>query len=238
MSDQVAPGVIFRRIHRELNAIHFCVEGLERLPRQLKAQQNRVLAAEKTKTDTSDLLKKNKVEQHQTEVSLKQLNTLMEKYLRQQDESSDPKVFAALSHELATTKKKIGDTEDKVFELMTVIDETGPKIPELEKNILKAKTDLLAFEKEAGTKKNDLDSLLLEHKNRLAQLEPLIPSEYTQGYFRTKKATFQDCLASVEDRTCNACQVTITTQMENEIDDNRYVTCKSCGRILYQPGTD
>lgn len=73
------------------------------------------------------------MEQHQTEVSLKQLNTLMEKYLRQQDESSDPKVFTALSHELATTKKKIGDTEDKVLELMTVIDETGPKIPELEK---------------------------------------------------------------------------------------------------------
>ncbi len=238
MSDQVAPGVIFRRIHRELNAIHFCIEGLERLPRQLKAQQNRVAAAEKTKTEAADLLKKTKVEQHQTEVSLKQLNTLLEKYIRQQDESSDQKVFAALSHEMATTKKKIGETEDKVFELMTIIDETGPKIPDLEKGILKARADLVDFEKEAGTKKNDLESLLVEHKKRLAQLEPLVSPEYAQGYFRTKKATFQDCLASVEDKTCNACQVTITTQMQTEIDDNRYVTCKSCGRILYQPGSD
>ncbi len=238
MSDQVAPGIVFRRIHRELNAIHFCIEGLERLPRQLKAQQNRVVTAEKTRTDTADFLKKTKVDQHQTEVSLRQLIALMEKYLRQLDESSDPKVFTALTHELATTKKKIGETEDKVLELMTIIDETAPKVPELEKGIQKAKTDLGDFEKEAGTKKSDLESLLVDHKNRLAELEPLIPSEFAQGYFRTKKATFQDCLSSVADKTCNACQVTITSQMQNEIDDNRYVTCKSCGRILYQPGTD
>ena len=76
MSEEIAPGIVFRRIHRELMAIHQCNEGLERLPRQLKAQQNRLASAEKAKNDASDLLKKAKVEQHQSEVSLKQLNAL------------------------------------------------------------------------------------------------------------------------------------------------------------------
>jgi predicted nucleic acid-binding Zn-ribbon protein len=238
MSEEIAPGIVFRRIHRELMAIHQCNEGLERLPRQLKAQQNRVAAAEKAKNDASELLKKSKVEQHQSEVSLKQLNALNEKYLRQQDEASDPKVFTALAHELASTKLKVDETENRILELMTVIDETNAKIPELDKAIAKAKAELATFEAEAASKKADLEGLLSEHKAKLATIEPRVPAEHSQGYLRGKKATFQDSLASVVDKTCTACQNNITTQMQNEIENHRFVTCKSCGRILYIPGND
>ena len=238
MSEEIAPGIVFRRIHRELMAIHQCNEGLERLPRQLKAQQNRVSAAEKAKNDASELLKKSKVEQHQSEVSLKQLNALNEKYLRQQDEAADPKVFTALAHELASTKVKVDETENRILELMTVIDETNAKIPELDKAIAKAKTELATFEAEAASKKADLEGLLAAHKAKLATIEPQVPADHSQAYLRGKKATFQDSLASVVDKTCTACQNNITTQMQNEIENHRFVACKSCGRILYIPGND
>lgn len=238
MSAETSPGLIFRRIHRVLTAIHLCNEGLEKIPKQQKTLQNRLIGAEKVKADGLETIKKAKVEQHQAEVSLKQLTALKDKYLKQQDEASDPKVFEALTHELATTEKKIGETEDMILNLMTKIDETTAKLPEWDKGIAKAKEELAGFDKVAAEKKSDLESQLAVHKSKLELLETEIPSDHTAWYLRGKKATFHDGLAAVEGKSCSACMTHITTQMLNEVQNHRFVTCKSCGRILYEAGPD
>lgn len=238
MTEETPAGVIFRRVHRVLLAIHLCNEQLEKLPKQIKTLQNRLIGAEKQKTDALDLLKKSKVEQHQAEVSLKQLTALMEKYSRQHDEASDPKVFEALSHEMANTTKQINQTEDTILNLMTKIDETNAKVPDLDKAIAKAKEELGGFDKEAAARKADLEAQVKDHQAKLATLEPLIPPDHSAWYLRSKKATFHDGLAAVENKSCTACMTAITNQMQNDINNHRFVSCKACGRILYLPGSD
>ncbi len=44
-----------------------------------------------------------------------------------------------------------------------------------------------------------------------------------------------DGMAAVKNRSCAACSTEITAQSYNELLQEQFVACKSCGRILYLP---
>jgi predicted nucleic acid-binding Zn-ribbon protein len=62
-----------------------------------------------------------------------------------------------------------------------------------------------------------------------------VPSEVRVQYQRVVNVMGPDALAVVQDRSCSACCTEITAQMYNDLQQEHFVACKTCGRILYLP---
>ena len=54
-------------------------------------------------------------------------------------------------------------------------------------------------------------------------------------YNRTIDSMGADGLAVVHDRVCENCHTEITVQAYNDLREEKFVSCRSCGRILYLP---
>jgi predicted nucleic acid-binding Zn-ribbon protein len=76
---------------------------------------------------------------------------------------------------------------------------------------------------------------LAEAQQQLKEKEEAIPADVCTAYQRIVAAKGPDALAPVQGRTCAACYTEITAQQYNELQQEFFVQCKSCGRILYLP---
>ena len=95
-------------------------------------------------------------------------------------------------------------------------------------------------EREAVQQRVDGERTSLEaDRDRLAkelqEAEAVLPAEFRVEYARVVKARGEDALAPLDGECCGGCYQTITPQMINELMQDRPVTCKSCGCLMYRP---
>ena len=98
-----------------------------------------------------------------------------------------------------------------------------------------AKEEYARVEKEAGERRASLEGQLREALAHLKEAEAKIPERYREQYRRTVNVRGADALAPVRGRTCSACYTEITVQNLTDLRQEMFVTCKSCGRLLYLP---
>ena len=80
-----------------------------------------------------------------------------------------------------------------------------------------------------------LEEQLAEVQRQLKEVEASVPANLRSQYNRVVASLGADALAAVHDRTCSACHTEITAQNYNDLQQELFVSCKSCGRILYPP---
>ena len=108
-------------------------------------------------------------------------------------------------------------------------------MPELEKALKQAKQEYAEFEKTVSARQADLTGQLNEALGQLKAAEVNVPPNVLAQYQRIVASRGADALAAVRGRTCLACHSEITAQNYNELLQELFVVCKSCGRILYLP---
>src|SRR5437764_1317292 len=79
----------------------------------------------------------------------------------------------------------------------------------------------------------DLTEQLNEALGKLKEAEVNVPPNVLPQYQRMVGSLGADALAALRGRTCSACHSEITAQNYNELLQELFVVCKSCGRILY-----
>ena len=229
------PAEIFRQIHRLRRFARDLQEQLDRIPRQLKAQQARVTRQEELYRECQDALKHLKVAIHDKEVTLRTTHGQVAKYQKQLNEAGSKKEYDALQAEIAAARDKCRRLEDEILNGMGESEEKAAQLPELDRAIKQAKEEYARFEKEAGGRQADLTEQLNQALARLKEIEAGLPREVLSQYDRVIAARGADALAAVRNRTCTACNSEITAQNYNELQQDRFIVCKSCGRILYLP---
>lgn len=229
------PSLIFREVHRLRRFTQELQEQLDRIPRQLKAQQGKVTRQEDLLREAQDALKHLKVTVHEKEVSLKTTHTQIAKRKKQLDEVASKKEMDALQSELAADRGTCQKLEDEILEAMTQSEEKTGQLPELEKAVREAKAEYAKFEAGVGARQADLRAQLAQAQQQLAEVESAVPGEVRPQYNRVVGARGADAFAAVRDRNCTACHSEITAQNYNELQQDRFLMCKSCGRILYRP---
>ena len=77
----------------------------------------------------------------------------------------------------------------------------------------------------------------MKQRDEMAQLvataEVQLSPDIRQQYDRLIKAMGADTFAAVENRICQACNTEVTAQLAHNLLMQQYVTCRSCGRVLY-----
>ncbi len=229
------PAVVFREIHRLRRFAHELQEQIDRQPRQQKAQQAKVARQEEIYRQAQDTVKHLKVEIHGKEGTLKSTHGQIAKYERQLNEAGAKKEYDALQHEISDAKTKCQRLEEEIFAGMTEIEEKTARLPELDQAVKQAKEDYAKFESGMTERLAGFRAQLAETQAQLQAQEAELPVKLRGQYERFVAAQGHDALATVHGQTCAACYTEITAQQYNELQQELFVLCKSCGRILYLP---
>src|SRR6185437_9842027 len=112
-------------------------------------------------------------------------------------------------------------------------EEKTAQLPEMDKAVKQAKDEYAKFEAGMQERQAGLQSQLAEAQKQLREQETAIPANIRVHYERVVAGMGPDALAVVKNRTCTNCYTEITAQQSNELQQELYVLCKSCGRILY-----
>jgi predicted nucleic acid-binding Zn-ribbon protein len=229
------PAVTFREVHRLRRLARDLQEQLDRVPRQLKAQQAKVARQEELYRECQEAIKRLKVEAHQQELALKATHGQIAKHQKQLNEATAKKEYDALRSEIDNDREKCRRLEDEILAGMAEGEERAAQLPELEKALQQARAEYARAEGEAGRRQADLAEQLHDAQSRLQEVEAAIPETIRPQYTRIVGARGADALAPVHNRTCSACHTEITAQSSNDLQQECFVVCKSCGRILYLP---
>ena len=229
------PAVLFREIHRLRRFAHELKDQGDRFPKQVNAQQAKVKRQEGIQHDELETIKKLKVSVHEKEVTLKTANTQIKKYEGQLNEIQSKKEFDALLLEIKNAKSASQKLEDETLALLTEIDDRTAKLPELEQNVVKARAEYVTWEQAAKVKHAEQSAQLAETLDKLKAAEAEIPEKVRAQYLRIVASMGHEGMAVVKNRTCSDCSTEITAQNYNELLQEQFFLCKSCGRILYLP---
>jgi predicted nucleic acid-binding Zn-ribbon protein len=229
------PAVLFREIHRLRRFAHDLQEQIDRIPRQQKAQQAKVARQEESLREAQDAIKHLKVEIHGKEVTLKTLHTQIAKHQKQLNEAGSKKEYDALQHEINDAKTTCQKLEEEILNGIAESEEKTAQVPELEKAVRSAKDEYAKFESGIQERLASLQTQLSESQARLQESEISIPANIRVLYQRVVASKGPDALSAVQGRSCVACYTEITAQQSNELQQEMFVPCRSCGRILYLP---
>lgn len=229
----MGPGVSFQELHRLLTHGANLRSEIDRAPKTLQMHKDKLAKQEQDLKDYLDNTKKAKVHLHEKEVTLKELNTKIDKWEGQINSVSTKKEFDALKHETATAKAQCKKLEDEILEAMTDVEIRSSRQPQLEKDLAAARTKTAQLIDDLQTRRNEFTTQLAEVLKQIAAIEETMIPDLRAAYTRLKDAQGADALALVENRTCRACYTTLTAQNYNDLANGRLVPCKMCGRILY-----
>ncbi len=228
------PAPLFREIHRLRRYGHDLQEQLDRIPRQLKAHQQRVARQEEALRQAQDAIRKLKVTTSDREKELKAWHAKIARYGQQLGEATGKKEYDALQLEIAHARTECDRLEDEGLQALGEIDEKTAELPGLEKALAQAREDLARLEAQIAPRKADLEAQLAGALTELKAVEEQIPDDLRPQYNRTIASLGPDGMAAVVDRSCTACNTAITAQAQFQLDQELFLVCRSCGRILYQ----
>jgi predicted nucleic acid-binding Zn-ribbon protein len=229
------PAVLFREIHRLRRFAHELQEQIDRLPRQQKAQQTKVARQEEILRQAQDALKHLKVDIHAKESTLKSTHGQIAKYHKQLNEAESKKEYEALQHEINDAKAACGRLEEEILDALAQSEEKAAQLPELEKAVRQAKEEQAQFESAMQERLTSYRTQLADTQQQLNEREAALPAGLRAQYERIVSARGHEALSSVQGQSCASCYTEITAQQYNELQQELFVLCKSCGRILYLP---
>lgn len=142
--------------------------------------------------------------------------------------------YKAIQNEIALLKSQMAKLDDELIEGELDIDDRAAKIKELEAEVAKLKSDMADFQKKYDENKPADDSNLADLSRQIAEAEAIIPIEIRDSYQRVIRQRGADALAIVDEGACSGCFMAVTSQMVNDlINCDKLVFCRSCGRVLY-----
>jgi predicted nucleic acid-binding Zn-ribbon protein len=236
MSTQLStPAAILRELHRLRRHAKNLQDEIDRQPRQLKAQQIKLARQEELQRQAQDNLKKLKVAISEKEKTLKSRHQEIAKHEKQRDEASAKKEYDALQHELTAARQACSQLEDEILAGLMETEEQTAKLPEFDKAVKQAKSELDNFDQISKDRVAGLKEELSRAQAQIKEVESSLPEDIRVTYTREVNSRGEDALALVQDKICQSCYTSITAQQSNELLQGLFVKCKSCGRILYLP---
>jgi len=157
------------------------------------------------------------------------------------NEAKNQKEYSAVLTQLNTFKADNSKAEERIIELMTMIDEKKKRIAELETNRAKEQeklADLQATAKDAEDKASGRLSALRAERD---QATTGIPPDTLDMFSRVAAKNDGEAMAMImrthprrQEYACEGCNMSITIeQVNNVLSRDEAVLCNVCGRILY-----
>ena len=143
--------------------------------------------------------------------------------------------YQAFLEQIAADEQANSVLSDEILELLDKITEQQQAVKNAELQLSRVKEELQSLQQRVDGERASLESDLGRLTEELTQAETALPADFRAEYGRVTKARGEDALAPLDGECCGGCFQTVTPQMLNELMQDRLVTCKSCGCMIYLP---
>ncbi|RLT10995.1 MAG: nucleic acid-binding protein [Planctomycetota bacterium] len=218
-------------LHQRSKAIRDRLTGV---PKNIAARQAMVAR----KVDGLDKAKKEmtqiKVAKGLKEVQRKSLLAKIDDYSTKLMNVKKNEEYKAIQNEIALVKSQLNKVDDEIIDYEIDLEERDAAFKLLDMDLKKAELELANFQKQSSDAKLGEEAKLEELANSLLNAEAVINPDIREQYQRVIRQRGPEAMAVVEAGACMGCNMSITSQMLNDlINCDTLVFCRSCGRILY-----
>ncbi|WP_298868753.1 hypothetical protein [uncultured Gimesia sp.] len=222
-----------KTLHHLYLRLHDVNQKLERGPKrvqfkeQFALQQEDILNSEKEKvTELKKQVQQKNLDLHSNEAKILELKGKL-------NSAASNKEFDIIKGQIEADTMANSVLEDEILELMEKIDAAEMEVQSCVSKKNAAEEDAKKTAQEFEAARNSLDEEIEECKRAIAESEQIIPENVKVLFQRLVRSHGAGALANVEGRFCSACNVLIEPQLRVELNSERFVFCKSCGRLLY-----
>jgi len=204
-------------------------------PRQMEALKKEIIDLEKTLEDIKADIVKKETNRRTIESEIIAERDLLAQKDKRLLETKTNKEYTAVQHEIEMARERIDSLETEDLELMTALDELGPKRSELEKlfkETKKANKEKIA-DTEMKFKSIESDIKVLEKKRDRALTD--INKRALSVYKRLRQGRDGLAVSTVDPvkYSCRGCFKQLPPQKVVEIRrGDKLIFCENCGRIL------
>ncbi len=124
---------------------------------------------------------------------------------------------------------------DEILELYDKVSAEQEEVKLVQKNLDTTKAELKNVRQRVEGDRDSLETDLGRLTQELGSCEDRLPAGIRQDYDRVVKGRGDEALAPVDGECCGGCYQHITAQMVNELQLSQFVSCQSCGCLLYLP---
>ena len=223
---------------RDLHSLHQRAKALkERLasaPKTLAARQAALATRQASLEAARKALKDVRAHLKTRETQVQGMQAKIEDFRGKLNAVKKQAEYDAIRNQIAHDNLAVSKFEDEILEDMTRVDEQATALAALEAEVKKMEGEVAALKADIEAKAEGHKAQVQELEAAIVSAEEVIPEAQREQYLRNVKQRGADALAAVEGGACSGCYVSVTSQMLNElINLDHMVFCKTCGRILY-----
>jgi hypothetical protein len=220
------------RIHRQLSDLR---ERLDRGPKQIKARQATVAAAEERWAKTQAETKAARIAVDQKQLLLKSGEGKIIDLKVKLNACSTNREYQALRDQILADEMTNSVLADEILEALEKVDLFKHAITEAEQQIAKAKEELAKTQQAVRSQEESLRAEVHRLEDELRVAEAALPPELRDSYNRAVKSKGEDAMAQVEGESCGGCHQQLTPNIMSQLIGSTVVFCRTCGRLLYLP---
>jgi len=229
---QISTGLLrkLHRIHRQQNDL---TGQIARGPRQIKAGEGLVAAADSGLKTAKDALKKATMMSDEKQLQLKSREANIDQLQAKLNTAASNREFDLLKEQIAADKQANSVLSDEILEAMDSIDRLEVQVQEVNAELKKQESDHQKRISDIESKTSELEAELDRVNTELVATEKEIPAALTGEYQRVISAKGEDALAPVEDESCGGCYQVLTTQYIDRLRMSVLIRCPNCNAFLY-----
>ncbi len=142
--------------------------------------------------------------------------------------------YRAALNEIDYTNRTRGDLENRVLELMELVETRREELKELEAELRTEDEKIQADRKVLEDERGELVAQRAAQEKAAAAIEAKLPENMAAAYRRISSVRGGVALARAEDAVCQACNMRMRPAIFQQVKRNEQVIlCDSCGRILF-----
>jgi predicted nucleic acid-binding Zn-ribbon protein len=224
-----------KRLHELHLRLQELQQQLEHGPRQVKARQQ-ILAKKQAEVDALKAeLKLVRVLADQKNLQLKTNESKIADLRVKLNQATSNREFDIIRSQIDADTMANSVLEDEILEVLEKVDQFQQKIAKAEGEANQTSADIRKFADEVESTGPRLRSQASEIEGSVREAEKILPESTLIMYRRLVQAHGAGALAYVEGKSCSACNEILSPNFIVELNMDKFIFCRSCGRLLYRP---
>lgn len=232
MLDSLTDLSTLHELHLKLQEVN---DELDLGPRQIKARENRVKAAEQQVSDRADELKRIRTVADQKGLDLKSREAKIADLTAKLNQATSNKEYDAIKSQIAADEAASSVLEDESLEAMEKVDETIALLAKDKDAVAATEKELADFKAAFAARKVELEAEAADLQQKITASEGIIPSGPSrERYRRLATSMGADAMSPLDDGRCTACFMQVTKENQIKLNQGQIIFCGSCQRLLYK----
>jgi uncharacterized protein len=224
-----------KRLHELHLRLQEVQQQLEHGPRQVKARQQ-ILTKKQAEIDALKAeFKQVRVLADQKNLQLKTNETKIADLRVKLNQATSNREFDIIRSQIDADTMANSVLEDEILEVLEKVDQFQQKVAKAEGEANQTTADIRKFADEVESTGPRLRSQATEIEGAVREAEKILPESTLLMYRRLVQAHGAGALASVEGKSCSACNEILSPNYIVELNMGKFIFCRSCGRLLYRP---